>query len=222
LSVLAGEGIERLAAQARATHQFDRGPLQAPAALGGFDQAALAVTRLCPLDRACGAVALLLGAVPGVKLDRIGARPEGARLVLPGRLVGLLRQPLGRWLEAAEAGFQLAPGQFAGDGTRLDHRPGRVGDDQTVTSLADFQAVVAQDLMHLGPASRALDLFQAFALDPAEQAFDARVPFHVVGPVLSPALLCLVVVAFQPVLAFQLLAELAQRLVVTLYGSWIV
>jgi hypothetical protein len=61
---------------------------------------------------------------------------------------------------------------------------------------------------------RALDLFQAFAPDPAEQALDARVPFHVVGPVLGPALLCLVVVALQPVLAFQLLAELAQRLVV--------
>jgi hypothetical protein len=60
----------------------------------------------------------------------------------------------------------------------------------------------------------ALDLFQAFAPDPAEQALDARVPLHVVGPVLGPALLCLVVVALQPVLAFQLLAELAQRLVV--------
>jgi hypothetical protein len=57
-------------------------------------------------------------------------------------------------------------------------------------------------------------LFQAFAPDPAEQAFDARVPLHVVGPVLGPAFLCLVVVALQPVLAFQLLAELAQRLVV--------
>ncbi|EXI77989.1 MAG: hypothetical protein AW10_03373 [Candidatus Accumulibacter appositus] len=91
----AGEGIERLPAQARATHQFDRGPLQAPAALGGFDQPALAVTGLCPLDRARSAVALLLGAVPGVKLDRISTRPEGARPVLPGRLVGLVRQPLG-------------------------------------------------------------------------------------------------------------------------------
>jgi hypothetical protein len=91
----AGQGVERLPAQARATHQFDRRPLQAPAAFGGFDQPALAVTGLCPLDRARSAVALLLGAVPGVKLGRVGARPEGARLVLPGRRVGLVRQPLG-------------------------------------------------------------------------------------------------------------------------------
>jgi hypothetical protein len=159
-------------------------------------------------------VALLLGAVPGVKLDRIGARPDRARLVLPGRRVGLVRQPLGRWLEAAEAGFQLDPGQFAGDGTCLDHRAGRVGDDQTIAPLADFEAVVTQDLVQFGPALRALDWFQAFAPDPAEQALDARVPLHVVGPVLSPALLCLVVVALQPVFAFQLLAELAERLVV--------
>jgi hypothetical protein len=59
---LACECIERLAAQARVTQQFDGGPLQATAALGGFDQAILPVTGLCPLDRTRSAVALLLGA----------------------------------------------------------------------------------------------------------------------------------------------------------------
>ena len=91
---LACECIEHLAANTRVTQQLDRGALQATAPLGGFNQAILPVADLRPGKRTRSADVLLLGLVPGVQLDRIDARPNRARLVLPRRLRRLIGRPL--------------------------------------------------------------------------------------------------------------------------------
>ncbi len=77
-----------------------------------------------------------------------------------------------------------------------------------------FQAVVAHHCMQVRPGLRGLDLLQAFALDPAKQAFDACMTFHIGRAILRAALLRLVVVTLQAVVEFQPLAKLAQDLVV--------
>jgi len=68
--------------------------------------------------------------------------------------------------------------------------------------------------MQAGPRLRAIDLTQAFALDPTEQAFNACMTFHVGSSILGASLLRLVVVTFQAVVKFQPLAKLTQGFVV--------
>jgi hypothetical protein len=152
---------------------------------------------------------LLLGLVLGVQLNRVDAQAHRVFLVLPLR--GGLRLPFGRSLERAKPRLQLRLGKVAGYCARLDHRAVAGLDDEAVGTLAQLQAVVAHDLVQLLPGLRALDLVQAFALDPADQAFDAGMPLHVGRPVFGTALAWFVVVPLQPVIAFQGRAKLGQR-----------
>ena len=62
------------------------------------------------------------------------------------------------------------------------------------------------------PGLRSLDLLQAFALDPAKQALNAGMTFHIGRAILRTALLRLVVVTLQAEVEFQPLAKLAQPL----------
>ena len=68
--------------------------------------------------------------------------------------------------------------------------------------------------MQICPGLRGLDLLQAFALDPAKQALNAGMTFHIGRAILRTALLRLVVVTLQAEVEFQPLAKLAQDLVV--------
>jgi hypothetical protein len=68
---------------------------------------------------------------------------------------------------------------------------------------AQFQAVVRITSCSSAQDFARLDLLQAFALDPAKQALDACMTFHIGSAVLGTALLRLVVVALQAVVEFQ-------------------
>ena len=194
-----------------------------PAALRGLDQSVLPVAGLRPLDgarRLDGSAArpgIWRRARPCRRASASAGAGTGAPAARPGGLA------LGGWLERPKAGLRACSWTDRGRSElALTIVPASVGDDQTVAALAQLQAVRAHDLVQLGPGLRRLDWLQAFALDPAEQAFDARVPLHVVGPVLGASLARLVVVALQAVFASPAGRTPRASVLWSLYGSCMV
>ena len=178
----AGLGIQQLLGQPAIGQVLDGRPPGGRRLLGVLDGPILPALRLGQHAGPGGREGLLCALVPGVKLGRVQAAAQTHRpallVVAPCRR-GLA---LGRRLERAKPLFKGRLGQVAGQGAGLDDRAVAGLDDQAVTACAQRQAVIAHDLVQLGPARRALDLVQALALDPADQAFHAGVLLQVAGP----------------------------------------
>ena len=206
---LARLGVQQLLIRAALANHLDRCAAQAVRPLGRLDQPILAMPGALQGLTARRGQGLLLGLVLRVQLHGVDAETDGVFAVLPLR--GGLRLPFGRSLERAKPRLQARLGKVAGYCARLHHRSVAGLEHEAIGADAQLQAVVAHDLVQLLPGLRALDLVQALALDPADQAFNAGMPLHVGGPALRAALARLVVVALQAVVALQGRAEFRQR-----------
>ena len=206
---LAGLGVQQLLVRSALADHLDRCAAQAVRPLGRLDQPILVMTSTLQGLTARRRQALLLSLVLGVQLHGIDAEPDRVFSVLPLR-VGL-RLPLGRSLERAKPSLQARLGKVAGYCARLDHRSVASLEHEAIGTDAQLQTVFVHDLVQFLPGLRALDLVQALALDPPDQAFHASMPLHVCRPTLGTASARFVVVWLQSVVVLQGRAKLGQR-----------